>query len=63
VAGVEVATATIDGEAVWCDGEGLAIFEKLHSRACDGQAILYAFDLLLKALRDARALVDEIEAD
>jgi hypothetical protein len=33
-------------EAVWCDGEGLAIFDKLHSRACDDQVILYAFDLL-----------------
>ena len=37
---------TIDGEAVWCDGAGLAIFDKLHSRAYDGQVILYAFDLL-----------------
>jgi bifunctional non-homologous end joining protein LigD len=25
---------------------GLAVFEKLHSRACDGEVILYAFDLL-----------------
>jgi ATP-dependent DNA ligase len=46
VAGLEVATVTIDGEAVWCDGAGLAIFDKLHSRAYDGEAILYAFDLL-----------------
>jgi hypothetical protein len=29
---------------VWC--EGLAIFDKLHSRACGGQVIFYAFDLL-----------------
>jgi bifunctional non-homologous end joining protein LigD len=36
----------IDGEAVWCDASGLAIFEKLHSRAYDHQVILYAFDLL-----------------
>ena len=40
------ASATIDGEAVWCDGAGLAIFDKLHSRAYDGEVILYAFDLL-----------------
>jgi len=26
------ASATIDGEAVWCDREGLAIFDKLHNR-------------------------------
>jgi ATP-dependent DNA ligase len=36
----------IDGEAVWCDGGGLAIFDKLHSRAYDHQAFLYGFDLL-----------------
>jgi ATP-dependent DNA ligase len=46
VAALRVASATIDGEAVWCDGDGLAIFDKLHSRAYDHQVILYAFDLL-----------------
>src|SRR5476651_207929 len=46
VAALAPASATIDGEAVWCDGEGLAIFDKLHSRACDDQVFLYAFDLL-----------------
>src|ERR1700694_5599493 len=25
-------SATVDGEAVWCDDDGLAIFDKLHSR-------------------------------
>jgi bifunctional non-homologous end joining protein LigD len=40
------ASATIDGEAAWCDGDGLAIFDKLHGRAHDGEVILYAFDLL-----------------
>ena len=39
MAALRPASATIDGEAVWCDGAGLAIFDKLHSRA-------YAFDLL-----------------
>jgi ATP-dependent DNA ligase len=46
VAGLRTASAAIDGEAVWCDGEGLAIFDKLHSRAYDAEVILYAFDLL-----------------
>jgi bifunctional non-homologous end joining protein LigD len=36
----------IDGEAVWCDDSGLAIFDKLHSRTHDDQVFLYAFDLL-----------------
>jgi bifunctional non-homologous end joining protein LigD len=44
--GLGAASATIDGEAVWCDGAGRAIFDKLHSRANDGEVILYAFDLL-----------------
>jgi hypothetical protein len=39
------ASATIDGEAVWCDGQGLAIFDKPHSRAHDAEVILYALDL------------------
>jgi len=39
-------SVTIDGEAVYCDHTGLAIFEKLHSRAYDDRVFLYAFDLL-----------------
>ena len=31
VAGLRTASATIDGEAVWCDGDGLAASDKLHS--------------------------------
>jgi ATP-dependent DNA ligase len=31
---------------VWCGGDGLAIFDKFHSRACETEVILYAFDLL-----------------
>jgi bifunctional non-homologous end joining protein LigD len=46
VAALRTASAVIDGEAVWCDGTGLAIFDKLHSRAYDEHVILYAFDLL-----------------
>jgi bifunctional non-homologous end joining protein LigD len=36
----------IDGEAVCCDEAGVAVFDRLHSRALDDQAFLYAFDLL-----------------
>jgi ATP dependent DNA ligase-like protein len=46
VAALGAASATIDGEAVCCDDAGVAVFEKLHSRAHDGEAFLYAFDLL-----------------
>jgi bifunctional non-homologous end joining protein LigD len=46
VAALRAPSATIDGEAVWCDGAGLAIFDKLHSRTQDEQISLYAFDLL-----------------
>jgi bifunctional non-homologous end joining protein LigD len=46
LAALRALQAVIDGEAVWCDRDGLAIFEKLHSRAYDGEVILYAFDLL-----------------
>jgi hypothetical protein len=42
----------IDGEAVCCDDAGVAVFEKLHGRACDDQAFLYAFDLLEFERRD-----------
>jgi bifunctional non-homologous end joining protein LigD len=46
VAALRPASVTIDGEAVCCDDGGVAIFEKLHSRAHDREAFLYAFDLL-----------------
>ncbi|ACR15036.1 putative DNA ligase [Burkholderia phage BcepIL02] len=36
----------LDGEVVCCDGDGLAVFELLRSRRHDGEAFLYAFDLL-----------------
>ena len=55
MAALAPASATIDGEAVWCDGEGLAIFDKLHSRAHDGEVILIAFDLLELNGEDWRA--------
>jgi bifunctional non-homologous end joining protein LigD len=46
VAAIRTASAVIDGEAVCCDDAGMAVFEKLHSRAYDDQVFLYAFDLL-----------------
>jgi bifunctional non-homologous end joining protein LigD len=46
VAALGMASATIDSEAVCCDDAGVAVFEKLHSRAYDDCVFLYAFDLL-----------------
>jgi bifunctional non-homologous end joining protein LigD len=37
---------TLDGEAVVCGEDGVAVFEALHRRHKAGDAILYAFDLL-----------------
>src|SRR5258708_26839259 len=46
VAALRTESATIDGEAVWGDDGGLAVFDELHSRRHDDQVVLYAFDLL-----------------
>jgi hypothetical protein len=46
VAALPARSVTIDGEAVCCDNAGVAVFEKLRSGAYDGEAFLYAFDLL-----------------
>ena len=46
MAALQQSSVSIDGEAVVCDDAGVAMFEKLHSRAHDGEAFLYAFDLL-----------------
>jgi bifunctional non-homologous end joining protein LigD len=46
--------ATIDGESVICDGDGLADFERLHSREHDRSAVLFAFDPLELEGRDLR---------
>jgi bifunctional non-homologous end joining protein LigD len=37
---------TIDGEAVVCGPEGIAVFDALHRRGTVSEAMLYAFDLL-----------------
>ena len=36
----------IDGEAVACDENGLASFERIRYRQHDGDVFLYAFDLI-----------------
>ena len=36
----------LDGEAVVCGGDGIAVFEDLHRRGVVTEAMLYAFDLL-----------------
>jgi bifunctional non-homologous end joining protein LigD len=46
VAALLAGSATIDGEAVYCDATGLSIFDALHSRRHDDRVLLYAFDLL-----------------
>jgi bifunctional non-homologous end joining protein LigD len=46
VAGLQPAALVIDGEAVCCDSDGVANFEKLHGQAHNDTVFLYAFDLL-----------------
>jgi bifunctional non-homologous end joining protein LigD len=36
----------IDGEAVACDDNGLAVFDRIRCRRHDGKVFLYAFDLI-----------------
>lgn len=43
---LKVESILLDGEAVICDKKGVADFERLHCRAYDAEACLYAFDLL-----------------
>ena len=43
---LRVKSVTLDGEMVVCDDDGISVFAKLHSQSYDGQAFLYAFDLL-----------------
>jgi bifunctional non-homologous end joining protein LigD len=44
-----------DGEAVCCDGDGLASFTLLRSRRHDGRVFLYAFDLIELDGKDLRS--------
>jgi hypothetical protein len=41
-----VRSCLIDGEAVCCDDNGMAVFAKLRQRRNDRRVVLYAFDLL-----------------
>jgi bifunctional non-homologous end joining protein LigD len=43
---LKVHSCLIDGEAVACDGNGVAVFERLRRRPSDKHVLLYAFDLL-----------------
>jgi bifunctional non-homologous end joining protein LigD len=46
VAGLRSNALVLDGEAVYCDPDGVANFEKLHSQAYSDRVFFYAFDLL-----------------
>jgi bifunctional non-homologous end joining protein LigD len=46
VASLRPSALVLDGEAVCCDPDGTANFERLHGRAHDDRVFLYAFDLL-----------------
>jgi ATP-dependent DNA ligase len=46
VTALKVRSCLIDGEAVVCDDNGVAVFAKLRQRRNDRHVLLYAFDLL-----------------
>jgi ATP-dependent DNA ligase len=43
---LKVRSCLLDGEAVCCDEDGLAVFALLRYRARPAEIFLYAFDLL-----------------
>jgi bifunctional non-homologous end joining protein LigD len=47
---------TLDGEAVVCGPDGVAVFDALHRRGTVTEAMMYAFDLLELDGKDLRAL-------
>jgi bifunctional non-homologous end joining protein LigD len=47
---------TLDGEAVVCGPDGVAVFDALHRRGTVSEAMLYGFDLLELDGEDLRAL-------
>jgi bifunctional non-homologous end joining protein LigD len=47
---------TLDGEAVVCGPDGVAVFDALHRRGTVTEAMLYAFDVLELDGEDLRAL-------
>ena len=46
VEALKVRSCLIDGEAVACDGNGLAVFEHLRRKISGKHVFLFAFDLL-----------------
>jgi ATP-dependent DNA ligase len=46
VTALKAGSCLIDGEAVCCDDNGMAVFAKLRQRRNDRHVLLYAFDLL-----------------
>jgi bifunctional non-homologous end joining protein LigD len=49
----------LDGEGVVCREDGVAVFDKLHSKANDELVFLYAFDLLEIDGEDLRGIALE----
>jgi ATP-dependent DNA ligase len=43
---LKIDSVLLDGEGVVCNDNGLAIFDKLHSKLHDHSVMLYAFDML-----------------
>jgi bifunctional non-homologous end joining protein LigD len=54
VSALKVRSCLIDGEAVCCDGNGVAEFERLRRKRAGRHVFLYAFDLLELNGRDLR---------
>jgi bifunctional non-homologous end joining protein LigD len=46
LANLRARSCIIDGEAVACDDNGLAVFDRIRYRRHDGKVFLYAFDLI-----------------
>jgi bifunctional non-homologous end joining protein LigD len=53
---LRAASFTLDGEAVVCGPDGIAIYDALHRHGTVREAMLYAFDLLELDGEDLRAL-------
>lgn len=51
---LRIDSVLLDGEGVICDENGLAIFDRLHSKQHDESVILYAFDMLEADDEDCR---------
>ena len=54
IARLPVRSCLIDGEAIVCDENGLAVFELIRRHGTIGSAVLCAFDLLELDGRDLR---------